>query len=200
MAAYQPKLQAQLNGSRTAGEDCVVRASSTGVDWATKGAKVPAVSDFRKRARNASTGLNTEEAHRGLRSYDTPAELGGFSDIVAHRYLRQPKAELRERVKAGRFVVLWMSYAVLNDTRPNLSGDPRFRGAHAIGVLGQRVREGTVEWRVWDSLADGRRKGIAEGPDWWPRWLVEATAAGFTKSADTWTGVSIAASRDVSSR
>jgi len=69
----------------------------------------------------------------------------------------------------------------------------------AVGILGQRVREGTVEWRVFDSLADGRRKGIAKGPDWWPRWLVEATAAGFTKSSDTWTGVVIAASRDVSS-
>lgn len=197
MAAYQPKLQAQLNGGKTAGEDCVVRASSMGVDWATRGAKVPTVADFRKRARNASSGLTTEEAHRALRSYDTPAETGGRSDIAAYRYLRQPKGELRERVKAGRWTVLWMSYAVVNELRPNLSGDPRFKGAHAIGILGQRVREGVVEWHVWDSLADGRRRGIAKGPDWWPRWLVEAAAAGFTKSADTWTGVVIAATRDV---
>lgn len=197
MAAYVPKLQAQLNGSKTAGEDCVVRASSTGVDWATLGHKVPTVSDFRKRARNASTGLTTEEAHRALVSYDSPAETGGRTDIAAYRFLRQPVGELRERVKAGKWAVLWLSYAVVNDRRPDLSGDPRFRGAHAVGVLGQRVREGVVEWRVWDSLADGRRRGIAKGPDWWPRWLVEAACAGFTKSSDTWTGVVINATRDV---
>ena len=189
--AYWPRLQPQLDGSKTAGEDCGPRAASTGCDWATDGKLVPTMPDFRKRAGRLTGDTNTEQLTKALVSYDTVKETGGRTDIKAYRKVAQSRNVLREAVTAGKYVVVQMSYAVLNELRPALSGDRRFQGMHSIGVVGHRVREGEVQWRVYDSLADGRRAGIAKGPDWWPRWLVEATAAGFTKHEQTFTGVVI---------
>jgi hypothetical protein len=191
MATYWPKLQPQLDGSKTAGEDCGPRAASTGADWATDGKLVPTMADFRKRAGRLTGDTNTEQLTKALVSYDTLKETHGRTDIKAYRKLRQPRSTLRSVIVGGKYVVVQMSYAVLNELRPALSGDRRFAGMHSIGVLGQRVSDGEVQWRVYDSLADGRRAGIAKGPDWWPRWLVEATAEGFTKHADTFSGVVI---------
>jgi hypothetical protein len=199
MATYWPKLQPQLDGSKTAGEDCGPRAASTGVDWATEGAKVPTIADFRRRAGRPTGDTNTEQLTKALVSYDTRSETNGRTDIKAYRKVMQPKSVLRDAITGGKYAVVQMDYGELNDRRPDLTGDPRFRGMHSIGVVGQRVREGSVEWRVYDSLADGRRAGIEKGPDWWPRWLVETTAEGFTGRADTFTGVVINKTRKLDS-
>lgn len=196
MADYVPKLQPQLNnGSKTGGEDCGPRSSCMGADWATEGALLTPIPEFRRRARRPAGDTNTEQLTNALRSYDTPKETNGRTDIQAFRKLRQPKSTLREAITDGKYVVVQMSYAVLQRIAPGWDACPTFHGMHSIGVMGQRVREGSVQWRVFDPLADGRRKGIPTGPDWWPRWVVEGVAEGFTKTDGTFSGVVINATR-----
>ena len=187
---YSPKFQKQLDGSPTASSDCGVRSASMGIDWATDGAKVPNVADFRRRAGTVGDKPNTTATlQKGVQSYDTAAETNGYKPLKATRKLQAPHSELDSLAGAGRWLTLSIDYGVVNDRRPDLSGDRAFRGGHSVGLLGRRVFNGTVEYKIWDPLADGRRDGIPKGPKWWPRTLVQKATEKFAQKSGAWTGL-----------
>ena len=72
---------------------------------------------------------------------------------------------VRSRLAAGYAVGVLIGYGPIADA--GLSGSPGFRGAHSIGLYGDReIPNGTHQWLDADPLYDGRRAGIPKGPQW----------------------------------
>jgi hypothetical protein len=183
--SYQPKHQRQLNGTATAGEDCGVRSTSMAIDFATKGKTVPTVLALRTRMGVKAGSTTTADQKKGAESYDTKAETGGRKPIKANRQVGVPFDTFVPALKNGNVaVVLSLSYKVVNNKKPNLSGDRAFNGSHSVMFLGSRTASGGgTEVLSWDSLYDGRRTGIPKGPQWWPLWLVEDACNAFAAAA-----------------
>jgi hypothetical protein len=187
---YQPKHQKQLNGSATAGEDCWVRSVSMAIDFATKGAQVPSVDAIRNRANNPSGGGNTADQERAAESYDTPGETGQRQPVKYDRKVGAPWGDFTGPLQNGdKAVVLSIDYGIVNDKKPGLSGDPGFDGNHSVMFLGSREGGDGIELKAYDSLYDGRRSGIPNGPQWWPQWLAKDAAAAFAGSGKATGGV-----------
>ena len=162
-----PRFQAQLAlGVPTGGEDCAIRAMSVGIDYATEGWLRPTVADLRERAGVAGGGLTTGNIEKAVESYDSKSETHGYPSLHCRRVLDEPWSEAVDALKAGQYVILFVNYGWLNDHRPELSGDPAYRGTHAIGLLGYRVKDGANETRRYDSVCDARRSGIPKDPTW----------------------------------
>jgi len=186
--AYAPKHQRQLNGTSTAGEDCWVRAVSMAIDFATKGHAVPTVAAVRARAGVPTGAGNTANQEKAAESYDTSKETGGRKPVKFDRRVAAPWADATGPLQNGdKAVVVSLSYRVVNEKKPTLSGDRAFMGNHSIMFLGSRQTAAGVEVKAWDSLYDGRRTGIPKGPQWWPLWLVRDAAAAFAGYGE-WTG------------
>lgn len=177
---YQPKHQRQLNGTLTAGEDCGVRSTSMAIDFATRGATVPTVAALRTRMGVKTGPTNTSQQQKGAQSYDTPAETGKRKPVVFNRQSPAAWSEFVGPLTNGdKAVVLSLDYGIVNDKKPNVSGDRAFDGNHSIMFLGSRQTAQGTEVKAWDSLYDGRRQGIPKGPQWWPLWLVRDACAAF---------------------
>jgi hypothetical protein len=118
---------------------------------------------------------------------------GNFSDIVAvikhpdtvaefHAAgLHPPKvrslgvvkiARVKRYLTLGYQAAIAIDYAVVNRVKPQISGDPAFNGFHSTRVYGAYDEHGKVRTSLGlpfftdslDPLADGRRRGIAKGP------------------------------------
>jgi hypothetical protein len=188
---YQPKHQRQLDGSDTAGEDCWVRSVSMGIDFATRGATVPSVDAIRNRAGVKTGSGNTADQEKAAESYNTPDETGDREPVKYERHVADPWADqpVAAMKNAEKYVVLSIDYGVVNEKKPNLSGDPGFDGNHSV-LFGQTRTNGdtgNLEVKAFDSLYDGRRSGIPNGPQWWPVWLAREAAEKFA-GAGKWTG------------
>ena len=76
-----------------------------------------------------------------------------------------PWDDARDALRAGDGLVLCVSYGVLTDICPWVSGSPSFGGGHSIYLQElARGRDGIARARSFDSLYDGRRPGIPDGP------------------------------------
>jgi len=183
--SYLPRHQRQLNGTPTAGADCGVRSTSMAIDFATKGKTVPTVTALRSRMGVKAGSTTTADQQRGAQSYNTPEETGGRKPIKFNRHVGVPFSTFVPALKNGSVaVVLSLSYKVVNNKKPGLSGDPNFMGSHSVMFLGSRqTASGGTEVKAWDSLYDGRRASIPKGPQWWPLWLVEDACAAFAAAA-----------------
>jgi hypothetical protein len=163
-----------------------------GIDYQTKGAKVPAVKDFRQRANKLSGGLNTEQLQTGVKSYNTKAETNGYKPLQCVRVTAATswKDQIAEPLKKKRWICLWINYGWVNDNVPRLSGDKAFRGTHCVGLLGIRDDD-TVGWqiKVFDPLYDGRRAGIPKGPQWWSTTDLKKAAAAVTGAKEGRCGI-----------
>jgi hypothetical protein len=159
------------------------------VDAATRGGVRPSVEDIRTRARNPTGAGNTADQERAIESYDTPGETKGRKPLVYQRMLARPWADAQGPLdNADKAVIIAVSYRVVNEKAPHLSGDRAFMGNHSIMYLGSRVTaNGHKEYLSYDSLYDGRRRGIPKGPQWVPAWLVRDAAAAFAGEGK-WTG------------
>lgn len=165
---YLPGFQSQLVfGIPTKGEDCAVRSGSVAVDFATRGARVPGVREFRRRAGEPTEGLTMRQVTNAIRSYDTLEETHGFTRVRADLCLGEPWREVENALEAGLLVVLAIDYAWINQFYPRKSGDPKFKGKHAIAAIQKRLRLDKWQTLVYDPLHDRRRKGIPQGPNWW---------------------------------
>jgi hypothetical protein len=188
---YAPKHQKQLNGSSTAGEDCWVRSVSMAIDFATRGATVPSVDAIRNRAGVKSGSGNTADQEKAAESYNTPDETGGRDPVKYERHVADPWADqpVDAMKNAEKVVVLSIDYGVVNEQKPQLSGDPGFNGNHSVmfGATRTNGETGNLEVKAFDSLYDGRRSGIPNGPQWWPVWLAREAAEAFA-GAGKWTG------------
>jgi hypothetical protein len=88
------------------------------------------------------------------------------------RYLGYAKgAQVRTYLVKGYQAAIAISYKVINDLKPGISGDPAFNGFHSVRLAGAyddaghpRTALGSPFWTdQLDPLDDGRRKGIAKG-------------------------------------
>ena len=164
---YLPQHQAQLDAGipvpgRTRGSvDCGPRAASVGVDKLTAGEKVPKMPEMRRRMRTPGPQTtNVLDIKRGVESFK---RLRGRRPL---RYLiRTRLADIDAALARGKGVHLAIDYGVFNDIMAR-TGDPNFRGGHSIDIMGRRVRRGDVWWLLYDSVDDGRRAGIPQGPRW----------------------------------
>ena len=78
-------------------------------------------------------------------------------------------AEVVKYLEAGRPVAAHGEY----DAVPmNLRGDKVYKGYHA--VLFNEINDAHDKVFVWDSLNDGRRPSIPNGPIWWPTHVAKA--------------------------
>ena len=191
--AYAPTLEHQLDGSATGGEDCGVAVVVMAVDLATQGAARPTTEEVRRRMRVPSGATDTGDQERAVESFETAIETRGREPLRYQRMLGRPWSDAMGALADGRWLCLSLSYAVVNDLAPRLSGDKAFRGNHAVGALGLRSRAGVPQVRVFDPLADGRRPGIPDGPRWWDLAVVKAACASFA-GPGRWTGGIVRAS------
>ncbi len=119
-----------------------------------------------------------------IRNYISPHSCGG-TDLqhndaaVTHMYLTNmdvryyvPWSTFRSFIIAGRGAVVQIRYSVIAPTKFDAS--PGFTGNHAIFVNERRSSDGA--YLVYDPLADGRRRGIPKGPQWWPASLLQRAA------------------------
>lgn len=118
-----------------------------------------------------------------IRNRISPTVCGGTSmqdndTAVTHLYLTNmlvrygvPWATFQSLIISGRGALLQIRYSVIAPTKYDAS--PGFTGNHAVYVNERRATDGA--YLVYDPLADGRR-GLPQGPQWWPASLVKAAA------------------------
>ena len=96
---------------------------------------------------------------------------------------------VKKAVARGAFVQLAIDYGKFNDMQKRKTGDPNFRGGHSVGVMGERKKNGVVEWLMFDPLDDGRRSGIPKGPRWVKRGDLIAALKAFGTGGSVYAGV-----------
>ena len=199
---YNPPHIEQLHGpDPTCGSDCAICVARWALMFASDGKVNPSPDKIRKQAgldkpdpppSDYSTTMS--EYQRALKAFDQRFRDLGWTGVTANRTERGRWTDLEPILKAeAKAVCIFVSYATLNDREPSKSGDPKFGGAHAIGVLGYKGKsetgDGTVKYRIMDPLCDGRRKSIPKGFTWWKastlRDAADAYAGGGSGTA-TW--------------
>ena len=181
---YWPRLRTQLGkgtqvpGGTQGARDCNVRAFQHGFDYLTRGRFIPWVESIRVRmGRPGPTGTNLWDSQQAALTYDDALARRGRNPIRV--FLKFTKRAVKQAIRDKRIVVLAVDYGEWN-RRMGKTGDPNYDGGHAIAVLGEKQwSDGTIVWRVYDSLEDNRRDAIPQGPKWRPRWKV-------LKAAEAW--------------
>lgn len=164
---------------RTQGSlDCNVRAFQHEFGYLTGDKFVPWVDNIRIRmGRPGPTATNLWNSQEAAASYDDALERVGRYPIRV--YLKFTKKAVKTAIRNKRAVTLAIDYGEFNRVMGK-TGDPAYKGGHAVVVLGEsRWRDGTIVWKLYDSLDDDRRKEIPQGPRWVPRWKV-------LKAAEKW--------------
>lgn len=199
---YVPPVTEQLHGpDPTAGSDCAICTARAAIMFATCGSVNPSPDKIR-----AQAGLDVpnpppddfsttiQEYARAVNAFDDEARREGYDGINAGVHERGRWDDLEPVLKdESKFVCVLVDYGVLNSREPAKSGDPGFNGSHAIGVFGYTpstdTDDGTVKYRIWDSLCDGRRSEIPKGHTYWKastlRDAADAYAGGGSGTA-TW--------------
>jgi len=178
--SFLPAHQAQLGAGipvpgRTRGSrDCGPRSASVGVDKLSEGAKVPGMTEMRRRMGTPGPQRTSVlDIKRGVESY---RRLRGREPL--RFLLRSEVADIRRAIARGKGVMLAIDYGVFNALMRR-TGDPAYQGGHAIDIMGERSRGGRLWWLLYDSLDDARRAGIPQGPRWVPALNVIRAAEAF---------------------
>lgn len=172
--AYEVHLVEQLKrdpdagwGNVFAGQNCGVSVDAMSAERATLGRLRLSGADIRERLNDHDGGTNLTQSKAVLARYGVRLDLDQPG----------PFWKLEAAIREGRGANTAMYYAPVRDTE--FSGSETFGGNHRIWVSEGRgwFQDGRGRWHaeeyhVFDPLADARRKGIADGPDWWPRNLL----------------------------
>ena len=186
---YWPRFRSQLGkgtpvpGATRGSKDCNVRAFQHAFGFLTKDKFVPYVDNIRIRmGRPGPTGTTLWNSQKAAATYDAALAKVGRKPIRV--YLKFTKKALIADVQAGRVACIAIDYGQFNKNM-NKTGDPNFKGGHGIMVLGEkRWNDGTLVWRLYDSLDDNRRNSIPQGPRWVPRYKVLAAAQAWAKKTN----------------
>lgn len=209
---YVPPLVEQLHGpDPTAGSDCAICCARMAIMFATCGQVNPSPDKIRKQAGldkpdpppdDYSTTMS--EYVKAVNAFDDEARDRGYDGIGAGVHERARWDDLEPVLKDERkWVTMFVDYGVLNEREPAKSGDKGFDGAHAIGVFGytpqSETSDGTVKYRVFDPLCDGRRAEVPKGPTFWKASTLKDAAdayAGGGSGTATWCTTPRSASTD----
>lgn len=174
------RLVKQLDGSRFASANCGPVSTSHALLWSTRGkvfrspSRLRELLDGRWSGPEDATSLADQK-----RLWDGQRDDARDRGLVLPAYDRRVAADsqgIRDALDRDLGVVVQIDYKVLNERRPDVSGDRGFKGLHVVFVDRKRRRkDGLIEVRVWDGLHDGRTRGTityARGPVWWPLHLL----------------------------
>jgi len=185
MGDYRPAFSKQLNGNgatpvpgKTDGAmDCGPRAAQHGIRYLTRGEVSPAIREIRKRGNVPGPQLtNIYDLQRAVESYTprgrTPLRL----------FIKDHVGDIKGAVNAGKAALICIDYGTFNRLAAK-TGDPNYMKGHSVMVTDERQYEGEVEWLLYDSLDDARRKGIAgPGPRWVDRSILVRSMEAFAKA------------------
>ena len=159
-----PRFRPQLTGAPTESVDCGVIATIDMVDWATRGVKQLGVKSARRRMGLSATRPVTTDPQqwaRAIRSYDTPAELGGrYERLTCSLVDWGDWSVVTQHLSSKLAAILVVDYGVLRRLAPRKTGSLSFDGLHAIFV---KAGSATLT-HDYDSLLDGRYSGCPRGP------------------------------------
>jgi hypothetical protein len=177
-----PRVCPQLTAVPTAGEDCGVRTVQRAIRWASCGKVFIKVGVIRQRMGKPAGPTNPPDWLTVMRHPDT---VRAFQRVG----LRPPESHLRgvtklgfivgspvktaiDALEGGKLICVAESYLPWHGTKYDGSGT--FTGNHAVSYFDfdGDAGDGSTSMR-YDSLADGRRPGIAKGPDKVPWSLIE---------------------------
>jgi hypothetical protein len=168
---YRPTFRKQLDGSRCASFNCGCASQAM------------ASQRFRE-GRDPMNHHGWPPMPSEIRNYISPNSCSGTTlqqndNAAYHLYLTNmwvrygvPWDSFRSLIVSGRGAIVQISYSVILGTK--YAGSTVFNGPHAIYVNERRATDGA--YLVYDPLADGRRPGIAKGPQWWPGILLRRAA------------------------
>lgn len=113
---------------------------------------------------------------------DTVGGLTPFQTAAVSKRLYLVGSDIRivpwsvviDKLRQGFAVTLLVRYRPISDA--GQSGSPGFFGNHSITLLGIRGKSTNIEILYTDSLRDGRRAGIPEGPVWMKIKVLKAAA------------------------
>ena len=170
---YRPRIQHQLadpcyirrpDGTlyRSAGDNCTCFAGAMAADRHTMGRTVPSGCAVRRRTHDTAGGTNLGQVAYALSA--------GWAVVLDIRY-RVRWTDVFRLIDEGRGAIIQGQYWVIRDSP--FRGSETFSGGHAVYV--NEVRD-DGRFLVYDPLADGRRAGLADGPDWWPGTLLRKFA------------------------
>lgn len=175
---YRPRFREQGDGSRCQWSNCGPASQAM-------------ASDRWREGRDPDNHHGWPPRPAEVRNFISPHSCGGTSlqdnDAASTHLYEAPMAvrygvpwsTFRSLIISGRGAVLQIDYGVVSPTRFDAS--PGFTGLHAVYVNERRSSDGA--FLVYDPLADGRRKGIPRGPQWWPADLVRRAALAFPGNA-----------------
>lgn len=173
---YWMRLRTQLGkgtpvpGGTRGSRDCNVRSFQHGFGYLTRDNAVPWVSLIRKwMEREGPTGTNLWDSQKACIAADDWLARQDRKRI--RLYLKFRKRAVIKAIQAKRVVTLAIDYGEWNRLMGR-TGDPNYKGGHAITVLGELRWTLGLVWKVYDSLEDDRRPEIPQGPKWRPRWKV----------------------------
>ena len=183
---FRPKHRTQLWRPETGQFDCGPRTWQHGIDFARRSHDVPGIDRLRQWA--GQPGAQTTNVYDADRVFER----------MGLKYARKVNAEWDvavQALKSGKGLHLCVAYGVMTDLQRAKSGDKQFRGGHSIWVQEiRRTREGRRIVLDFDSLFDGRRSNIPEGPQWLRLSTLRAACAAFAgHEGRFWGGIVVGA-------
>ena len=172
---YRPAFRTQLDGSRCAGTNCGCASQAM-------------ASQRGRRGRDPGNSHGWPPMPPEIRNYI--GACGGTSlnqnDAASnHLYAADmwvrygvPWATFQSLIISGRGAIVQIWYGVIAPTRYDAC--PGFVKGHAVFVNERNPATGA--FLVYDPLANGRR-GLPQGPQWWPASLLKAAAYAFPGTA-----------------
>lgn len=177
-------------GVDTAGEDCGVRTTQRAAHWSSCGKVVPTVRQLRARMGKPKGATNPGDWFRALTHPDTVRAFRNAGLQAPEVHLRgvnentglihgSPVKTAIDALQDGKMIAVAESYVPWHGTK--WSGSATFgtsyRDNHAVSYVGMTGDVGHRTSVRYDSLADGRRPGIATGPSTVP-WSKATDAMG----------------------
>ena len=175
---YRPTFRKQGDGSRcqwtNCGCACQAMASQRwreGVDPHNSHGWPPTPSEIRNQISPHTCGGTS------LNDNDAAANHLYATDMLVRYGIPWPT--FVSLIISGRGAILSIRYSVVSPTKFDAS--PGFTGNHGVFINERRPSDGA--FLVYDPLADHRRAGIPQGPQWWPASLVRAAGYAYPGTA-----------------
>lgn len=190
---FNARVVPQLDGSPQQASNCGPATAARHVRFASRGKIKATPSQIRDRMGIPTGPTNIVDQKRAIESFAGEFAKHGFNPPRMRKLNGVAPDVVRDLLSQGAEVSVQIGYHVINAKRPSASGQPGFNtpGAdgHSVAALGLYARNGDVippgappngkEFTdLIDPLDDGRRPGIAKGPQRIPLGLLfEAAAA-----------------------
>ena len=166
---YRPPFIKQLDGTRCQGSNCNCASHAMAAIRHRKGHDPANAHGWPATPKEIRSRIITVDNDWGGTS------LGQNDLAVQHLYAvnmdvryNVPWESFRSMIQSGRGAVVSIQYSVIHGTK--FDACSTFYGGHAVYVNERRSSDGA--FLVGDPLADHRRAGIPQGPQWWPASLL----------------------------